>query len=138
MYCAPLHTGHSVSTLILAPGPLDFAGLDVPDAVVILTGDGLAKARPYLPRLSPAATVLAFPEVADLETAARLVVLDPAAGGTRLAKADQGLAACVAAVGVLGLVPTAALVQAAAESGRYAEELGKVVAAGLAMAAAAR
>ena len=56
----------------------------------------------------------------------------------RLARADQGLAACAAAVEVLGLFPTAALLEAGAESGRYAEEMAKVVAAGLAMGAAAR
>ena len=112
--------------------------MDVPDAVVILSDDGLAKARPYLPRLGPDATVLAFPEFADLQTPARVVVLDPAAAGTRLAKADQGLAACAAAVEVLGLFPTAALLEAGAGSGRYAEEVSKVVAAGLTMAAAAR
>jgi len=134
-YPITVRTGHSLSTLILSPQPLDFAGVASPDALVVLSDDGLAKARPYLPRLSPEATVLAFPEVAHLETPARLVVLDPAAAGTRLAKADQGLAACAAAVEVLGLFPTAALVEAAAASGRHAEELGKVVAAGLAMAA---
>ena len=137
-YPITVRTGHSVSTLVLSPEPLDFAGMDVPDAVVILSDDGLAKARPYLPRLGPDATVLAFPEFADLQTPARVVVLDPAAAGTRLAKADQGLAACTAAVEVLGLFPTAALLEAGAGSGRYAEEVSKVVAAGLAMGAAAR
>jgi len=136
-YPITVRTGHSVSTLVLSPEPLDFAGVDVPDAVVVLSEDGLAKARPYLPRLDRGATVLALPEVADLETPARLLVLDPAAAGTRLGKADQALAACAAAVEVLGLFPAAALVEAAAASGRLAEELGKAVAAGLAMARAA-
>lgn len=137
-YPITVRTGHSVSSLILSPAPLDFAGLTVPDALVVISDDGLAKARPYLSRLSPEATVLALPEVADLETPARLVVIDPAAAGTRLAKADQGLAACAAAVEVLGLLPTAALFEAAAASGRHAEELAKVITAGLAMGAAAR
>ena len=77
-YPITVRTGHSVSTLVLSPEPLDFAGVNVPDAVVILSEDGLAKARPYLPRLGPGATVLAFPEFADLRTSARVVVLDPA------------------------------------------------------------
>ncbi len=137
-YPITVRTGHSVSTLILSPEPLDFAGMDVPHSLVVLSNDGLAKARPYLPRLAAQSTVLALPEVADLETPARVVVLDPASAGTRLAKADQGLAACAAAIEVLGLFPTAALVETAAAAGRHAEELGKVVAAGLAMGAATR
>jgi 2-oxoglutarate ferredoxin oxidoreductase subunit beta len=137
-YPITVRTGHSVSTLVLSPEPLDFAGVDLPDSVVVLSEDGLAKARPYLPRLDPGATVLALPEVADLPTPARVVVLDPASAGTRLAKADLGLAAAAAAVELLGLFPTAALIEAAADGGRYADELSKVVAAGLEMGAAAR
>jgi len=133
-----VRSGHSLSTLVLSPEPLDFAGVSIPDALVILSDDGLAKTRSLLPRMAPEATVLAFPDVAALETPARLIVLDPAAAATRLARADHGLAACAAAIEVLGLFPAAALVEAAAASGRLAEELGKVVAAGLAMGAAAR
>jgi 2-oxoglutarate ferredoxin oxidoreductase subunit beta len=137
-YPITVRTGHSVSMLLLSPRPLDYAGLGLPDAVAVLSGDGVPKARPYLSRLAPAATVFTLPELADLETSARLVVLDPAAAGPRLAKADQGLAATAAAIGYLGLFPVAALREAAAESGRYAEETSRVVEAGLAMAAAAR
>ncbi|MFH1330287.1 MAG: thiamine pyrophosphate-dependent enzyme [Actinomycetota bacterium] len=137
-YPITVRSGHSLSTLVLSPEPLDFAGAGVPDALVILSEDGLAKSRGFLPRMAPEATVLAFPEVAALETPARLIVLDPAAAGTRLARADCGLAACAAAIEVLGLFPTAALVEAAATGGRLAEEMAKVVAVGLAMGAAAR
>jgi 2-oxoglutarate ferredoxin oxidoreductase subunit beta len=135
-YPITVRSGHSVSTLVVSPDPLYFAGVVVPDGMVVISDDGLAKARPYLPLLAPEATVFAFPEVADLETPARLVILDPAAAETRLAKADQGLAASAAGVALLHLFPTAALVEAAAAAGRLADELGKVVAAGLAMAAA--
>jgi len=137
-YPITVRSGHSLSTLVLSPEPLDFAGVGVPDALVILSEDGLAKAKALLPRLSPESLVMAFPDVAALETPARLVVLDPAAASTRLARADHGLAACAAAVLLLGLFPTAALVEAAAAAGRLAEELGKVVAAGLEIGGAAR
>jgi pyruvate/2-oxoacid:ferredoxin oxidoreductase beta subunit/Pyruvate/2-oxoacid:ferredoxin oxidoreductase gamma subunit len=137
-YPITVRSGHSLSTLVLSPEPLDFAGVTVPDALVVLSEDGLAKSRPLLPLMAPESTVMAFPEVAALETPGRLLVLDPAAAGARLARADHGLAACAAAVAVLGLFPTDALVEAAAAGGRLAEELGKVVAAGLEMAAAVR
>ncbi len=136
-YPITVRTGHSVSMLLLSPQPLDYAGLDLPDAIAVLTEDGLGKARPYLPRLAPDATVFTLPEVAAIDTAARRVVLHPAAAGSRLAKADQGLAATSAAIEYLGLYPAAALLEAAAESGRYAEETVRVVEAGLAMGAAA-
>jgi 2-oxoglutarate ferredoxin oxidoreductase subunit beta len=136
-YPITVRTGHSVSSLILSPTPLDFAGLVVPDAMLIITEDGLGKARSYLPRLAPEATVLALPEFAALQTPARVVTLDPAAADTRLARADLGLAACTAAVQVLGLFPPAALLEAAQASSRHAEELTRVVQAGLAMGAAA-
>jgi len=137
-YPITVRTGHSVSMLLLSPRPLAYAGLDLPDAVAVLTHDGLAKARPYLPRLAPDSTVFTLPEVGDVDTPARVIELDPAAAGTRLAKADQGLAATSAAVAHLGLYPTAALLEAASASGRYAEETTRVVQAGLAMAGAAR
>ncbi len=137
-YPITVRSGHSLSTLVLSPEPLDFAGVTVPDALVVLSEDGLAKSRALLPRMAPESTVLAFPDVATLETPARLIVLDPAAASARLARADHGLAACAAAISVLGLFPTDALVEAAAASGRLAEELGKVVAAGLEIGAAAR
>jgi len=137
-YPITVRTGHSVSSLVLSPQPLDFAGLAIPDALVVLTDDGLGKARPYFGRLEPSAMVLALPEVAEgLATPARVIVLDPATAGTRLARADQGLAACAAAVHLLGLFPTDALLEAVGASGSHAEELSKVVAAGLAMGAAA-
>jgi 2-oxoglutarate ferredoxin oxidoreductase subunit beta len=137
-YPITVRTGHSLSTLVLSPEPLDFAGVTVPDALVVLSEDGLSKVRGLLPRLAPEATVLAFPDVAALDTPARLVVLDPSAATTRLARADHGLAACAAAIAVLGIFPTAALVEAAASSDRLADELGRVVAAGLEIGAAAR
>jgi 2-oxoglutarate ferredoxin oxidoreductase subunit beta len=137
-YPITVRTGHSLSTLVLSPDPLDFAGVTVPDALVVLSEDGLAKVRGLLPRLDPEATVLAFPDVAALQTPARLVVLDPSAATTRLARADHGLAACAAAIAVLGVFPAAALVEAAAASGRLADELTRVVAAGLEIGAAAR
>jgi pyruvate/2-oxoacid:ferredoxin oxidoreductase beta subunit len=137
-YPITVRSGHSLSTLVLSPEPLDFAGVTVPDALVVLSEDGLAKVRGLLPRMAPDAVVLAFPDVAALETPARLLVLDPGAASSRLARADHGLAVSAAAVAVLGLFPTQALTEAAAASGRLAEELGKVVAAGLEIAAAAR
>lgn len=138
-YPITVRTGHSVSSLILSPEPLDFAGLVVPDAVVVISDDGLAKARPYFPGLAPEATVIALPEVAEgIQTPARLLRLDLETAGMRLGKGDQGLAACAAAVEFLGLLPSAALIEAADAGGKHAEELRKVVTAGLAMGAAAR
>ena len=136
-YPITVRSGHSLSTLVLSPEPLDYAGVGVPDALVLISEDGLAKSRHLLPLMPPEAIVLAFPDLAGVETPARVVILDPAAASTRLARADHGLAACAAAVSVLGLFPTEALVEAAAASGRLAEELGKVVASGLEMGAAA-
>jgi 2-oxoglutarate ferredoxin oxidoreductase subunit beta len=131
-YPVTVRTGHSVSALVVSPEPIDFAGVVSPDAVLVLSEDGLLQARPLLPRLGREATVFVMPEFADLVTDARIVVLDPARVAQPPAKADRALAALAAAVAVLSLFPVEAMTEAA--RGPHAPELQAAVEAGLAMA----
>jgi 2-oxoglutarate ferredoxin oxidoreductase subunit beta len=134
-YPVTVRTGHSVSALVISPDPIDFAGVVSPDAVLVLSEDGLVQARPFLSRLGRDATLFVMPEFAGLISDARVVVLDPSQAPQPLARADRALAALAAAVAVLSLFPVEALAEAA--QGPHSAELQAAVEAGLAMARAA-
>ena len=52
--------------------------------IPILSEEGLNKAARYLPALAPEARVFTLPPCADIETPARVTVIDPSAGSVRL------------------------------------------------------
>ncbi len=114
-YPVTVKTGHSLSKLMLSPAPIDYSGGEHPDVLVVLTEDGFLKARARLAGLPAGATVYALPEFAELETAARVEVLDPSQVTERVAKGDLALMALGAVVALTGVVPVEALRDAAAE-----------------------
>jgi hypothetical protein len=124
-----------VSALVISPDPIDFAGVVSPDAILVLSEDGLIQARRFLPRLGREATVFVLPEFAGVSTDARIVVLDPSRASQPPPRADRALAALAAAVAVLSLFPLEALAEAA--RGPHSSELQAAIEAGLAMARAA-
>jgi pyruvate/2-oxoacid:ferredoxin oxidoreductase beta subunit/Pyruvate/2-oxoacid:ferredoxin oxidoreductase gamma subunit len=138
-YPITVRTGHSVSTLILAPEPIAFGGLTSPEAALILAPEGRDKIAGLLPGMAADATVITLPEFGDLETPARVVVIDPTALDARLPRADLALAALAAAADLLGIFPGAALDAAARSSGGpHTDRNLDVLAAGRALAAGAR
>ena len=90
-------TGHSVSVLVLSPQPIDFTGVTVPDALAIVSGDGLKVAAPLAAAMGADGVVYVTPEHAGVETRARLRVLDPAAVGVRVSRTELALALLTAA-----------------------------------------
>jgi len=137
-YPITVRTGHSVSTLILSPDPIGFAGLTVPDALLVLAPEGLGKVRADLAAMTPEDIVLTLPEFAGLETRARRVVLDPGVLEERIPRADLALASLAGAAEILDLFPAEALAAATgALDGARAEKTLALIAAGRRMGRAA-
>ncbi len=111
-YPVTVKTGHSVAELIIGPDPIDYTGIERPDALVILTADGLRKAAGYLSRMDPADRVFVTPQVPAVETAAAVEVVDPEALGVRVARTELALTLLVVALERLGAIPAAAVEEA--------------------------
>ncbi len=126
-YPVTVKTGHSVSELVLSPEPIDYTGVGEPDALLVLSEDGLRTAAHYLDRMSEAGVVFALPPFAAVETRAAVRVLDP--GESRVGRTSLAVLALAAAVSRLSLIPLGAL-REAAEQRPHAERLLKAIEAG--------
>jgi 2-oxoglutarate ferredoxin oxidoreductase subunit beta len=132
-YPVTVKTGHSLSQLTLSPQAEPLGPVVVPNVLVLLSHDGLRKVRGLLDEMGPADIVVAPPALADLTTAARVHIVDPATSPTRIASSAQALALAAAAIDTLGWFDIAAL-RSAASSGAFGESNARAVDAGLALA----
>jgi 2-oxoglutarate/2-oxoacid ferredoxin oxidoreductase subunit beta len=132
-YPVTVQTGHSLAELVLSPGELPLVTVAAPDVLIVLSEDGLTKARPMLARMSPEGTVVTLPDLAGVETAARVVVLDPGLAPRRIGKADLALVMLTAAVTLRNLLPLEAM-RAAAGEGAFAESNLAAIEAGVGLA----
>jgi pyruvate/2-oxoacid:ferredoxin oxidoreductase beta subunit len=121
-YPITVKTGHSVSELILSPSEIDYTGITRPDALLVLTEDGLAKVGRYLAAMEPPDKLFALPAFAGAKTRATVSVIDPTSSPVRLGGGRLALHCLACALRELGIVPFAALEAAAASSGSYAQE----------------
>ena len=132
-YPITVKTGHSVSELIFSSDPIEYTGIERPNLMLILTEDGLAKAEPYLARMTAADRVVMTPKLPKVQTKATVETLDQNRLSTRVAKTEVALVALTAALVHQKIVPAEAL-QAAAQQSRYAEKNLAAIAAGLELA----
>jgi len=132
-YPVTVQTGHSIAQLVLSPTEMPLAAVGVPDLLVLLTADGLRKARPALAEMTADGTVVTVPEFAEIETEAQVVVLDPATAASRVGRADLALVMLAATVARLELVPIEAL-REAASAGPFAASNLAAIEAGTAIA----
>jgi len=117
-YPITVKSGHSVSELILSPEPIDDTGVEHTDALLVLTEDGRKKAGPYMASLAPGGRVFRLEGAGEIPGEIPGETLDFTRSGARFAKTDVALAALAAVVERLGLIPLAALEEAARQSGR--------------------
>jgi len=129
-YPVTVQTGHSVSTIMLSPAPIDLVGVAAPDALVIVAPEGAAKVATAARAMAESATVYALEGFTGIETSARVRTLDPVRSETRLFKADLALAALVAVAQDHGLIPRDALDEAAVRSGPFADRNAAIVRSG--------
>ncbi len=124
--------GHSVSQLVLSPEEIPPVGVSVPDVLVLLSEDGLKKVGEMLEGMGPDQLVVALPEFAQVETKARVELIDPKGWTSRVPKAQFGLALLAAAVVRTGMFPPEAL--RAAAGGPFEAENVNAIDAGLGLA----
>ena len=132
-YPVTVQTGHSISQLVLSPTEQPLVTVPVPDILVVLTAEGLRRVAPTLARMGADDVVVTVPELGEIETAARLLVVDPAADGPQVRRATLALVMLAAAVARLDLLPVEAL-RAAAAAGPFAESNLAAIEAGHAAA----
>ncbi len=131
-YPVTVKSGHSVSELWLAPAEMPLTAVTRPDVMAIISADGYGKARPYLAAMTVNDLVLTIPDHADLETEARVVVIDPKAAEKRIPKTSMGLVYLSAALAITNAYPLDAL-RAAAGAGSFAEVNSEAVETGIAL-----
>jgi 2-oxoglutarate/2-oxoacid ferredoxin oxidoreductase subunit beta len=111
-YPTTVHSGHSVSNLFLSPEDSCAAGAARPDALVLLSREGLGKVRQHLAGMGASSLVVTVPELSDLETTARKVVVDPFQAGAGLGRNGISLLVTAATLRLLQLFPIEALEEA--------------------------
>ncbi len=111
-YPVTVQTGHSISELIFSPREILFTGVIRPDALVLISEEGLRMSRRYLAALTGESWLFTTPAFAALETPARKVILDFDAAGVRDSKKHLALLLAGAALRQLGLFPLEALEEA--------------------------
>ncbi|HEX6790435.1 MAG TPA: thiamine pyrophosphate-dependent enzyme [Candidatus Krumholzibacteria bacterium] len=116
-YPITVKTGHSIAELVLSPDEINYSGIARPDALIVLSRDGLAKVGAQLAAMEEEDRVFAVPDLVDpVMTRARLTVVDPKAAPVKLAPAQVSLYVVARALHELGVVPMDAL-EAAAHGG---------------------
>ena len=106
-------TGHSIAEIVLSPREIDYTALTRPDALILLSRDGLSTVGHQLAAMEPEDHVFASPEFADVETRDTKHVIDPAKAPTRPAKGAVALFCLARALNDLGIVSIEAMEAAA-------------------------
>ncbi len=119
-YPVTVKSGHSVTELWLAPTEMPLTAVTNPDVLAIISSDGYKKAGPYLAAMTAEDLVLTIPDHRDLETQARVVVIDPKSAPNRIPKTSMGLVYLSAALAITKPYPLDALRETAG-AGSFAE-----------------
>jgi pyruvate/2-oxoacid:ferredoxin oxidoreductase beta subunit/Pyruvate/2-oxoacid:ferredoxin oxidoreductase gamma subunit len=133
-YPVTVKTGHSTSQLTLSPVPAPLLPVETPDAVAVLSDDGLRKVLPLLGGLPESSVVFVAGDRGEVRTPARTIHLDPGEGRDRIGKQSLALAVAAAVVAITGWFEIDAL-EFVASAGPFAEQNAAAVTAGLALTA---
>ena len=115
-YPVTVMTGHSLSEVIVSTERIDYTAIDVPDYFVVVSEDGLKRARVRIQRL-PATCVLYAEESLELpETKARVVRLPLAATARKVGRLSIAIIALATTLQDTGLFPVEALATAISAS----------------------
>jgi len=127
--------GFSVSSLLIAPDPIVYTGLDHPDLVVLLSADGVARYAD-LSALSATSSVVVDEELTIGPTPARVLRVTPAGWDKELARETISLAAVAYAFVAAGFITSdlVAVIAEAGLSGPYRQENVRAIQIGAARA----
>ena len=132
-YPITVMTGHSIAEIVLSPCEIDYTAIARPDAMILLSREGVAKVGSQLAAMKPEDQVFALPEVADVKTSATVHVIDPAKIPSRLGKGSVALYCIAHALKALRVFPIEALEAAATlQPSEYAEKNAEAIRAAVA------
>jgi pyruvate/2-oxoacid:ferredoxin oxidoreductase beta subunit/Pyruvate/2-oxoacid:ferredoxin oxidoreductase gamma subunit len=132
-YPITVMTGHSIAEIVLSPREIDYTAITRPDAMILLSREGVAKVGAHLAAMGPEDRVFALPEVADVKTSATVHVIDPAKIPNRLGKGSVALYCIAHALKTLRVFPIEALEAAATlQPSEYAEKNTEAIRAAVA------
>lgn len=131
-YPITVKTGHSLSELVFAPEEILDTGIARPDALLLVSAEGLAKSGRHLAAMTERERVFALPELAHAKTRATVTVLDPSSSPVKIGGDRLVLWCATRALRELGVVPIEALEAAAARNAEYADENLETIRAALA------
>lgn len=130
-YPVTVKSGHSVSELILSPKEILFTGIERPDALVLLTTDGLQKVGHHLKNMTSEQTLFVTPGMGEMTTDARKIILDSSVLGIRIVRSEWAIIAVGMALRHLNLFPMDALADAIRQTQppSIAEENARIITA---------
>jgi len=129
-YPTTVKSGHSISEIILSPEEIRYTGITRPDALVLISPDGLKKSGKYLASMTEDDILFTIPQFADAPTKARKIILDPKKAGVRILRTSLALFLTAAALRYLDLFPIAAVEEAVRRfQARFADQNLPVIAA---------
>jgi hypothetical protein len=112
-YPITVKTGHSIAELVLSPTRIEYTAITRPDAMVLLSTEGVSKVGRQLAAMQAGDRVFALPDVAGVKTRATVTVIDPAQAPVRLGAGRVALYTVARALKELGVISAEALEGAA-------------------------
>jgi Pyruvate/2-oxoacid:ferredoxin oxidoreductase gamma subunit len=129
-YPVTVKTGHSISEIILGPEEIRYTGVTRPEALVLISVDGLKKSGRYLAAMTEEDVLFTIPQFADVPTRARKIILDPKKAGIRVTRTNLAMLLITAALRELDILPIEAVEEAVRRfQARFADQNLPVVAA---------
>jgi pyruvate/2-oxoacid:ferredoxin oxidoreductase beta subunit len=129
-YPVTVKTGHSISEVIFAPEEIRYTGIVRPEALVLISQDGLKKSGKYLASMTEDDILFTIPQFAGVDTRARKVILNPKEAGVRVTRTNLALLLTAAALRQLELFPIEAMEEGVRRfQARFADQNLPVIAA---------
>ena len=111
-YPITVMTGHSACEVILDTAPIGYTGITRPDALILITEEGRARAAPRLALMTPADRAYVARDLLPVETEATVVPLDYGRLDQRVRRTERAIMALGAVLRREGWYPMEALREA--------------------------
>ena len=104
-YPVTVQTGHSLSEIKLSPHQIHYAGIDLPDALLLVSQDGLRVAKKTLSELTENEIVIKTKDLQGLETRAKIYEIDMQDRSLGLSKSNIMTAATALLLYITNIIP---------------------------------
>jgi len=110
-YPVTVRTGHSIAYVKLSEKKIGYMGVKKPDAVFVLSNDGLKKSKPFFDSMDCGQKIYLLEDLPDIETRAEVVRIDTRKLAGKVPKEGIALAVMASYLNAEGLFPVDALVE---------------------------